>query len=833
MSSAFEFNFSGSNYKVDKNSKEYRRLKELFPDCDFIFNLKISPTLMNDGNEYHSVLQFLAKGINEPVGQFIFEKPLDAEVYKLINKLTDGKWNIEIYIIKTYDSEGSTWNASGRITDKGIDWDINQNEDEEEDDGEEKDDDTKLLLAAENGDTKNAKSLIDNGADIDATDEDGMAALLIAAREGHTKTVKMLLDKGANIEAKTDDGVTALILAAGKGHSETVELLLEKGADIEAKTEAGGTPLFAAAVNGQLDCVKMLIGSGANVNVKNKKGKTILMRAEEEGHTEIVKFLAKSTSPSGTKEPSKALRLTIGTIAWEHEREEGFLIVGGKKQKGYAIYENKAAYDFIYDLTKKESLQNVLIDLKSGDLRHADNMESEGSENKGVLYYNAKGQESENIDDFVGVGDTEVVDVETPYGYGEVVLELSDLTKIRSDIRKTGIEQEQCFNYFKKDTNGAKILKLLSDPLFLASLGSKDSSDNKKVEDAEVYYDKGYQFEEDENYEEAVKWYKKAAEQGYADAQAELGIAHSEGKGVTEDKKEAAKWYEKAAKQGHKYAQFCLGSAYSEGEGVPENKKEAAKWYEKAAKQGYQFAQYSLGNAFYNGDGVPENKAEAVKWHRKAADQGLDLSQVFLGWAYENGEGVPENNQEALKWYKLAAEQDDKDAQEAVMRLSNVDLSEEDNNEVTPKGKRITYANWSEFEKEQEAKDERKKANLPIAKKIYDLIVNVLEAKNTIFEIRYGDGTFSLSIPKDKAKSGKRTFARVGLLSLADKCVYLDTLYRVTGTAIPPGSFTWKKNDDSQFLFRIKTIEDFEKVKNSIKQSIIGSHNCLARTKIV
>jgi len=380
----------------------------------------------------------------------------------------------------------------------------------------------------------------------------------------------------------------------------------------------------------------------------------------------------KVTAPkkdSKPKESLKALQLTIGTIAWEQEREDGVLVVNGKKQKGYAIYENKAAYDFIYDLTKKESVQNALTDLMSGDLRHADNMESEGSENKGVSYYNAKGQESDDIDEFVGVGDTKVVDVETPYGYGEVVLELSDLTKIRSDISKTGIEHEQCFNYFKKDKNGDIILTLL---LSLLKVGkdSKDSSVKKRVAATQVYNDKGYKFEKDKNYVEAAKWYKKAAEQGHADAQLSLGDAYSNGKGVPEDKEEAVKWYRKAADQGHEFAQFFLGSAYDDGEGVPVDKKEAAKWYKKSAIQGFSVAQYCLGCAYYAGEGVPVDKEEGAKWHRKAADQGFDDSQSFLGWAYENGEGVPVNNQEALKWYKLAAKQDNKNAKKAVARLS-------------------------------------------------------------------------------------------------------------------------------------------------------------------
>ncbi len=815
MSSVFEFNFSGSNYKVDKKSKEYKRLKELFPDCDFIFNLKKSPILMNDGNEYPSVLQFLAKGINEPVGQFIFEKPLNVEVYQLINKLTDGKWNIEIYIIKTYDSEGSTWNASGKITDEGIYWDISQNEDEEQKD---EDSGSKLLSAAETGDTKTAKSLIDNGADIEETDDEGRTALIIAASEGHAETVElliekgadieskdnngftalifathlghtdtvklliekdadieakeidggtallhaamqghretfeMLLDKGSDIEAKLNDGGTALILAAGKGHRETVQILLdkgadieskdnngftalmqaaglgkketvalliEKGADIEAKTNKGGTPLFVAVANGQLECVKMLIGAGANVNVKNKDGKTILIRAEEQGHTEIIKYLKTIATGRGSKEspsknkasaskkdnqlkePLKPLKLTIWTIAWEQEREDGTLILGGKEQKGYAIYENKADYNFIYDLTRKESVQNAVTDLVSGDLSHADDMESEGSENKGVYYYNAKEQESDDIDGFDGVGDTEVVKVETPYGYGEVVLELSDSTKIRSAIGKTGIEQDQCFNYFKKDKNGAKILKLLTD-FHPEGLGIIDSAVRLLVDEyydkgilfggtnaeeavkwyrkaaeqghADAQHDLGYAYDRGkgvpENKKEAVKWYKKAADQGHVYAQVELGLAYSDGKGVPENKKEAAKWYRKAADQGNKHAQYFLGSAYSDGDGVPKDEKEAAKWYKKAADQGHDISQYFLGCAYYDGDGVPVDKEEGAKWHRKAADQGFAESQFFLGWAYENGKGVPKDNKEALKWYKLAAAQDYEEAQKAVKRLS-------------------------------------------------------------------------------------------------------------------------------------------------------------------
>jgi len=173
------------------------------------------------------------------------------------------------------------------------------------------------------------------------------------------------------------------------------------------------------------------------------------------------------------------------------------------------------------------------------------------------------------------------------------------------------------------------------------------------------------------------------------------------------------------------------------------------------------------------------------------------------------------------------------DTKEAAVEES---MSEETDEEADGGGKsskkRITYATWSEFEKEQGVKDERRKVNLPIASKIHDLIIIALRENNRKFEIRYGDGTFSFSMPKEEAKSGKRTFARVGLLSLADKIVYLDTLYKGANDTIPTGGIPWRKNDNTQYVFRLKTIEDFEKVKNSIREGVMRSYNCLAISKL-
>ena len=58
--------------------------------------------------------------------------------------------------------------------------------------------------------------------------------------------------------------------------------------------------------------------------------------------------------------------------------------------------------------------------------------------------------------------------------------------------------------------------------------------------------------------EEAVKWYRKAAEQGNSRAQYELGYCYIKGKGVAQDRNEAIKWYRKAAAQGNASAELRL-----------------------------------------------------------------------------------------------------------------------------------------------------------------------------------------------------------------------------------------------------------------------------------
>ena len=166
-----------------------------------------------------------------------------------------------------------------------------------------------------------------------------------------------------------------------------------------------------------------------------------------------------------------------------------------------------------------------------------------------------------------------------------------------------------------------------------------------------------------QNFDEAVRWFRKAAEQGYADAQFRLGVCYENGTGVTQDLVEAVRWYRAAAEQGLSTAQCNLGICYEYGTGVAKDPVEAVRWYRAAAEQGHAQAQFNLGVCYKYGTGVAKNLVEAVKWYRKAAEQGYADAQCNLGVCYEFGTGVAKNLVEAVKLFRAAAEQGNAQAQ--------------------------------------------------------------------------------------------------------------------------------------------------------------------------
>ena len=86
-----------------------------------------------------------------------------------------------------------------------------------------------------------------------------------------------------------------------------------------------------------------------------------------------------------------------------------------------------------------------------------------------------------------------------------------------------------------------------------------------------------------QDYGEAVRWHRKAAEQGLASAQYSLGVTYSQGGGVAQDDAEAVRLYRRAADHGQAAAMNNLGVVYSTGKGLLQDYVQAHMWYNLAA----------------------------------------------------------------------------------------------------------------------------------------------------------------------------------------------------------------------------------------------------------
>ena len=148
------------------------------------------------------------------------------------------------------------------------------------------------------------------------------------------------------------------------------------------------------------------------------------------------------------------------------------------------------------------------------------------------------------------------------------------------------------------------------------------------------------------------KNWKRAAEQGDAKAQFNLGLMYFTGAGVVQDYKQAIKWYTKAAEQGNAQAQYLLAGLYLKGEGVTQDFKQAFTWANKSAEQGEANAQYFLGGMYFGGKGVDADLEKAHVWLVISAWNGNEMAaqqrdSITEGMNYEQ---ITRGVQTAKEW---------------------------------------------------------------------------------------------------------------------------------------------------------------------------------------
>lgn len=164
----------------------------------------------------------------------------------------------------------------------------------------------------------------------------------------------------------------------------------------------------------------------------------------------------------------------------------------------------------------------------------------------------------------------------------------------------------------------------------------------------------------------AMEFLSKSAEQGYLDAQIELGYRYQSGDGVDKNSAKAAELFEKAATQGSITAQYNLAICYQTGDGVEKDLVVAAGLFEKSAAQGHMESKVKLKEAkaesgdpesmhelaglFFSGNsGVQKNVEKAFFWLDLAAEAGYARALEELGMRYLQGDGIQKDISRATR----------------------------------------------------------------------------------------------------------------------------------------------------------------------------------------
>lgn len=205
-----------------------------------------------------------------------------------------------------------------------------------------------------------------------------------------------------------------------------------------------------------------------------------------------------------------------------------------------------------------------------------------------------------------------------------------------------------------------------------------------------------------QDYNEALQWWSRSAQQGNVEAIGNMGLCYQTGHGIAQDSLKATQLYQKSielgnvallnqnidlAQKGSVFSNMLVATCYREGKGVAKDVNKAIPFYVAAGNKGCVDAQRELGLIYLNG----KKPQEALKWFRMGADQG-DLSSTFwygkmlveglgtapdkkeganyilkaanagfpnamfaIGSCYLDGDGVTRNPEQAVKWFKLAA----------------------------------------------------------------------------------------------------------------------------------------------------------------------------------
>lgn len=130
-----------------------------------------------------------------------------------------------------------------------------------------------------------------------------------------------------------------------------------------------------------------------------------------------------------------------------------------------------------------------------------------------------------------------------------------------------------------------------------------------------------------QDYGEAFRLFTKGAELDNVLCQYYLGECYAKGHGTKEDRSAAIKWYKKAADQGHVVSQKIV-----EDEKSQEILRDQSPFatFEKSARAGNAQSMYIVGRYYEDGIGIEKDLSKAKEWYRKAKKRGNSAAKRAL-----------------------------------------------------------------------------------------------------------------------------------------------------------------------------------------------------------
>src|SRR5574344_1832699 len=172
------------------------------------------------------------------------------------------------------------------------------------------------------------------------------------------------------------------------------------------------------------------------------------------------------------------------------------------------------------------------------------------------------------------------------------------------------------------------------------------------------------------SYEEAAKWYKKAADAGHPKAMCGLAGLYEDGHGVEQSPTEAMSLYLQAASSGYARAYTFIGFMYEGGVGVPKSPEKALSYYVKGGSKGDVEGQYNVGRCYMAGIGCQASGAKAEEGLLKAAKQKSGHAYDMLGMLYDYSGLFPKSESKAIAYYRAGAELGNEECKKRIAELT-------------------------------------------------------------------------------------------------------------------------------------------------------------------